>query len=156
MELDTEKMDSGVKLPHSYKIAGKVFELRPQTLRQRQLAAPVWNKIVATVRDTVALQVEKDKTIVDFLNISIRTDEFVLSDDNSFPKFLATILSPLNEPWTPACIEQNYELMRDIDEQTEAEVISDFMSRWQTSKKNLPNSTPISTSTMSKSPPSGE
>lgn len=142
-------------IEHSYKIAGKVFELKPQTLRQRQLAAPVWNKIVKTIRDTIALQVD-GKTIVDFLDISIRTDEFILACDDSFAKFLATILSPVGEQWTPDCIEKNFELMRDIDEDTEAQVISDFTSRWQTSKKNLPNSTPISTSTMSKSPPSGE
>jgi hypothetical protein len=135
-----------------YVVGGKEFELKPQTLRQRQLAAPVWNRILGIVKDLATVEDKKDVSVIDVLEVSLKMDDIVLNEDNSFAKFLATILSPSGKDWSPACVEENTSVMLDMDEVTQSEVLQDFLSRMANSRKGLPISTQISTSTTSKSP----
>lgn len=111
-----------------YTIAGKVFELRPLTHRQRMLAAPMerrMREVIYKLADSSA-----DKNLKAIYDISLDMDAIVFAEDCGFLKFLATILVPADVPqWTVDCIEQHYELMWEIDEETQAQVLRDFFSR---------------------------
>lgn len=111
-----------------YTIAGKTFELRPLTQRQRSLAAPMERRMREVIYKLADSSAEKNlKAIYD---ISLDMDDIVFAEDCGFLKFLATILVPADMPkWSVECIEQNYELMWEIDEATQAEVLRDFFSR---------------------------
>jgi hypothetical protein len=138
-----------------YSIGGKEFEMQPLTLRQRQLAAPVQKKLMALIQNTVTEGLEKinklrvllsapeknseelasvlgegyaKEEIQKAFGINIDLESIVVTDDKSFEKFLAAILTPAGEKWDPACMDKNIEAMLDIDEATQQEVLQDFLS----------------------------
>jgi hypothetical protein len=123
---NTHKKDGGMK---KYLIGGKEFEMQPLTLRQRQLAAPVQKKLMEVVQRTLAGGLDVTDRLDKLLEISFDLDSIIVADDQSFEKFLATILTPVGKKWSPDCIEKNMETMLDIDEITQAEVLQDFLSR---------------------------
>lgn len=118
-----------------YTIAGVEFELRPLTLRQRQLAAPFWNKILSALKKVA----EKKEDISGLLEISLELDQLILQD-NSFARFLATILTPAGKNWTEKFIEENEKIMFEITEDVQAEVLQDFLLRQNIFKVNMNNS----------------
>ncbi len=125
-----------------FSIAGKEFELKPLTLRQRQLANVVWNKILAALSNLSAIETEQTANNgAALVNLILEFDSIVLSEDNSFPKFLATILTPCGEVWHAGLIEKNFETMLEIDEVTQAEVLQNFLSK----RNGLNNTSPLST-----------
>lgn len=138
-----------------YKIAGKEFELRPLTQRQRSLAAPIerrMREVIYKLADSSA-----DKNLKAIYDISLDMDAIVFAEDCGFLKFLATILVPAEMPkWTVDCIEQNYELMWDIDEETQAQVLRDFFSRQMNSPLGSSVSINASTSEQKPSATSGD
>lgn len=116
-----------------YTIAGKVFELRPLTQRQRSLAAPMerrMREVIYKLASTSSADSDPKKKFKDVYDISLDMDAIVFAEDCGFLKFLATILVPTDVPkWTVDCIEQNYELFWEIDEETQAQVLRDFFQR---------------------------
>lgn len=137
-----------------YTIAGKLFQLRPLTQRQRSLAAPMerrMREVIYKLASTSSATSDPEKKFKDVYDISLDMDAIVFADDCSFLKFLATILVPADVPkWTVECIEQNYELMWDIDEETQAQVLRDFFSRQMNSP--LASSVSIKPSTSGQKP----
>lgn len=127
-----------------YMIAGKLFELRPLTHRQRSLAAPMerrMREVIFKLASSSSAFSDPEKKFKDVYEISLDMDAIVFAEDCGFLKFLATILVPAEaEKWTPEMIEQNYELMWEIDEATQAEVLRDFFSR----QMNSPIASPVS------------
>jgi hypothetical protein len=73
----------------------------------------------------------KPADTLDAINtISIDMDALRYAEDEHFIRFLATVLVPAEaEKWTPEMIEENKALMWELDEETEAKVMSDFFSR---------------------------
>lgn len=109
-----------------YIIGGRKFELRPLTLRQRQLAAPLWMKILSALKKIS----DTRDDVSGLINISIELDAIILSEDNEFARFLATILTPADaEKWNEQMIEDNSIIMLDITEDVQAEVLQDFLLR---------------------------
>ncbi len=127
-----------------YIIGGKEFELKPLSLRQRQLANPVWNKILLALKNLSAIEAEKTDGAQNgaaLVELILEFDSIVLAEDDSFAKFLATILTPAGEVWHTELIEKNFETMLEIDEATQAEVLQNFLSK----RSGLNNTSPLST-----------
>jgi len=116
-----------------YSIGGKKYELRPLTLEQRKLAAPVWNTILTAIKNIT--EVKNDTS--GLIEIGLELDRLILSEDNSFERFLATILTPAEtKSWERSMIEKNAPTMLQIDEITQAEVLQDFLTRQSSWKVN--------------------
>jgi hypothetical protein len=133
-----------------YAIGGREFELRPLTLRQRQLAAPFWSKILTALKRVT--EVKDD--VSGLIDVSLELDTVLLGEDNAFARFLATILTPTDaEKWTERMIDENAPTMLEITEDVQAEVIQDFLLRQSASNVTSARSTQNSTSTNNHSMP---
>lgn len=137
----------------TYVIGGKTFELKPLTLRQKQLAAPMQNKILSAIKKLAAVQLEKERAERENKLLQAQSTTLSMFDTSmemlcletegdEFPKFLATILTPSGETWKQEHIEQYAEVMLEIDEITQQEVLHNFFFNRSGSNHTLPNSTP--------------
>lgn len=135
-----------------YLIGGKKFELKPLSLRQKQLAAPVQKKIIEGYQKLAQEQLQreraekkKDKIVSAEIAVRMLTAGISILDievqGDSFQKFLATILTPSGEDWKKENIELYSDTMLEIDETTQREVLQDFLFKPRVLKKDSPLST---------------
>ncbi len=122
-----------------YTIAGKVFELRPLTLRQRFLTKEFSQKLRQQIIEMAAAlpyagepsnNPKWAESLRKSFEVTIQVEELILNEREQFNRFLATILVPPDAArWIPEMVELHKETMWDIDEVTEGQVIADFFSR---------------------------
>lgn len=123
--------------PKTYTIGDKQWTIGKLSWRQRKLAAAFEQRLreqfvrmyeLAKKKDDKK-QRDKSPDLAGLFQVSIDLDALIYTDDGGLPVFLATILTPVGETFDEAMVAERSKQMEQIDEETIAEVISDFFSR---------------------------